>query len=416
MIEKKTLPSGVRLVYEPMDSVRSAAIGFWMGHGSRYEPEHFSGISHAIEHMVFKGTQSRSSQQVAEEMDAIGGQVNAFTTKESTCFYARSLDSHLEKATELLHDIFFHPRMDEGDWDTERGVILEEIGMYEDSPEDLASERLFGAIFPNMPLGRPIIGTPETLRQMTARDILDYRNAVYSPSRLVVSVAGRFSEENKAFLEEKLSSLAAMPHKEPEPAAYSPAITLREKPIEQNHFCLAFPGLKTGHEKRYVMNIMSGVLGTGMSSRLFRSVREEHGLCYSIYTFTAGHLDTGVFGVYSALGKNTERQALSLVREVLECFAKHGPGPDELDRVREQIKANLLMSLESSSSRMHHLGQHELMTGKIPEPDDIVKELDLVTADRVTELAQEVLDMKNVSLSVVGNPDNKENYQELLAH
>ena len=414
MIERKTLPSGVRVVYQPMGSVRSAAVGFWMGHGSRYEPSHLGGISHAIEHMVFKGTQSRASAQVAQEMDAIGGQVNAFTTKESTCFYARALDSHLPKAIDLLSDIFFNPRMDESDWETERGVILEEIGMYEDSPEDLVSERLFAAIFPGLPLGRPILGTHETLGAMTAADILRYKNEAYSPAQMVVSMAGHYSEAHRALLEGVLSALPPRPSITPEPCAYTPAFALREKPIEQNHICLAFPGIRLGDPRRYTLNIMSGILGAGMSSRLFQRVREENGLCYSIYTFTTGHSDVGVMGLYMALGKSTEAQAISLCRQVIEGFAQNGPTAEELGRVREQIKANMLMSLESTSARMNHLGQNELMLGSVPAPDDIIRELDAVTAEGVTELAREIFDMKNASCSVVGQAADEEVYRGLL--
>ncbi len=413
MYDEFTLGNGLRVIAEHIPHFRSVSVGLWIGAGSMYETESDNGLSHFVEHMLFKGTQRRTARQIAQEMDAIGGQVNAFTTKESTCFYARALDSHLEKATELLCDIFFRPRMDEGDWETERGVILEEIGMYEDSPEDLVSERLFSSVYPDMPLGRPILGTPETLGNMTAGDIKAYRNAAYAPSRLVVSMAGRYTDAHKAFLESKLSHLQPMPAAEPAEAVYAPTITLREKPIEQNHFCLAFPGLRIGHDKRYVMNVLSGILGTGMSSRLFQTVREENGLCYSI--FTAGHLDTGVCGVYSALGKSTEQQAIRLVRDVIEKFAKNGPDPEELSRVREQIKANMLMSLESTSSRMHHLGQNELMTGKIPEPDDIVEELDAVTTERVTELAREIFDMDNASLSVVGQVEDESVYRKILS-
>lgn len=415
MIEKKTLPNGVRVVYEPMESVRSAAVGFWVGHGSRYEPAHLGGISHAIEHMVFKGTQSRTSAEVAQEMDAIGGQVNAFTTKESTCFYARALDTHLPKAMELLGDIFFRPRMDASDWEIERGVIIEEIGMYEDSPEDLVSEILFSAIFPGVPLGRPILGTAETLNGMTSQNILDYKNNAYTPSQLVVSLAGRYRQEDCAYLENLLSSaLTPLPAPSMEPCIYTPAYTIKEKPIEQNHLCLAFPGIPLGHAKRYTLSILSGILGAGMSSRLFQKVREENGLCYSIYTFTAGHLDAGVMGVYIATGKSTEEQAVTLCRQVIEDFAKNGPTAEELGRVREQMKANMLMSLESTSARMNHLGQNELMLKRIYEPDDIIRELDAVTAEGVTELARELFDLSRVSCSVVGQIENEGLYQKLL--
>lgn len=414
MIEIKTLPNGVCIVSEDMPHVRSAAVGFWIGHGSRYEPPELGGISHAIEHMVFKGTKTRSAVQIASEMDGIGGQVNAYTTKESTCFYARSLDSHLHVAIDLLCDIFFEPKMDERDWETERGVIIEEIDMYEDSPEDLVSERLFGSVYPDAPLGRPILGTRETLTAMTSDNIREYKLREYRPRDIVVSLAGRFTKEDLATIEERFSTLRDEKKPERTPCSYVPGFSIKEKAIEQNHLCLGFPGISNVSGDRYTQSIMSGILGAGMSSRLFQTVREQNGLCYSIYSFTANHNDTGVFGVYSALGKNTEMQALRLARQEITRFAESGPEPAELDRAREQIKANVLMSLESTSARMMHLGQNQLLLGKIPQPDDIIARLDDVSRDKVTELARRVFDFSRVSFSAVGQVAPEESYREVI--
>lgn len=413
MIEKIVLPNGARLVCEEMPLVRSAAVGFWIGSGSRHEPEELGGISHAIEHMVFKGAGDRTSAQIAAEMDAIGGQINAFTTKEATCYYGRTLDSHLDTAIGLLSDIFFRPKMAEDDWAVERGVILEEIGMYEDSPEDLVSETLFAGIYKDSSLGRPILGNADTLKKMTASDIASYRKKNYAPDKLVVSLAGHFSQGDKQKLIDMLSALEGKSPEEPPSGVYAPCFVSKNKQIEQNHLCLAFPGLPLGSKRRHAMQVLNGILGAGMSSRLFQAVREQNGLCYSIYSFSAAHKDTGVLGVYTALGKETEEQAIRLSLEVITEFAEHGPKEHELDRAREQIKANVMMSLESTSSRMNHLGQNELLLGYVPTPDEIIEKYDAVTAEGVRELAGEVFDFSKASFSAVGNIEDTD-YSKLI--
>lgn len=413
MIEKITLPNGVRLITEEMEQVRSAAVGFWVASGSRHEPEKLNGISHAIEHMVFKGTHRRTSAQIAGEMDAIGGQINAFTTKECTCFYGRALDSHLDTAIDLLSDIFFDPKLAEEDWDMERGVILEEIGMYEDSPEDLVSEELFAHIFDGGSLARPILGRAASLNPMTVADIAEYKRQNYAPERIVVSLAGRFSQTDKQNLIDRLTAVQGSSPQEPPKSDYKPCVTSKAKSIEQNHICLAFPGLQIGDKRRYVLQILNGILGAGMSSRLFQTVREQNGLCYSIYSFSAAHADNGVLGVYTALNKETEKQAIDLSCEVIRRFADEGPQEHELDRVREQVKANVLMSLESTSSRMHHIGQNELLLGHVPTPEEIIERYDAVTCEGVRELAQSIFDFKKVSFSAVGQVEGAD-YSKML--
>ena len=415
MYEKQILRNGVRLLCEAMPSVRSAAVGLWMGSGSRHEPADLSGVSHALEHMVFKGTRTRSAARLAEEMDAIGGQVNAFTTKELTAFYARALDSHLDTAIDLLGDIFFQPRLAQEDWQTERGVILEEIGMYEDSPEDLVGEELFGAVYSASPLGRPILGKPETLKGITAERMASYMAERYCPQNLVVSLAGRYTDSDRAHLVALLEAMPARSAPDAEPGHYQPAVTTKQKPIEQNHLCLGFPALPAGHPERYALQVLNGILGAGMSSRLFQTVREQKGLCYAIYSFTAAHADTGVLGVYTALGKETEAQALELTLNVIRELTEKGPAEAELDRVREQIKANVMMGLESTSARMHHLGQMELLTGRASTPDEIIEAYDEVTVEKVWDLARRVFDLKQISLSAVGDVEDTDYSKQLPA-
>ena len=412
-VNKLTLPNGVRIVTEAMDSVRSAAVGLWIGAGSRHEPEALGGVSHAIEHMVFKGTASRTAAEIAEQMDAIGGQVNAFTTKEATSFYARALDSHLGRAIDLLCDILFQPRFAQEDWETERGVILEEIGMYEDSPEDLVGELLHSGIYRGSSLGRPILGCAETLNAMTAQQLKAYKDDAYRSESIVVSLAGHFSQRDVDDLSARFSVLPKASRPVQETAAYQRVMVKKAKAIEQNHLCLGFPSLPTGHPDRWALQVLNGILGSGMSSRLFQQVRDQRGLCYTVYSYSSAHADCGSFGVYTALSKDTEAQALALILQIIRDFRQNGPTAAELDRCREQMKANVLMGLESTSARMNRLGQGELILGKVTSPDEIIERYDAVTREDVLRLAGQIFDEEKMSLSAVGEVDNTE-YEELL--
>jgi len=414
MHEKIILPNGVRLLFEEIPHVSSAAVGIWTGSGSRHEPKHLSGISHAIEHMVFKGTQRRTAVQIASEMDAIGGHVNAFTTKECTSYYARALTDHLPRAIDVLTDIFLCARMDPDDWAIERGVILEEIGMYEDTPEDLVTERLFASVFRNCPLGRPILGTAGVLGRISAAQIARYKEEHYRAGSIVAALCGRYEERDKQTLTECFSALPAAPALEAAPASFAPNFTVRRKDIEQNHLCLAWPSLPYNNPDRYAQQVLSNILGGGMSSRLFQEVREGHGLCYSIYSFAAGHEDAGLFGIYTALSRDTEKKALSLITQVVRDFLRDGPVDAELTRAREQVKANVLMGLESVSARMNHLGRNELLLGNVKSMDDVVAAYDAVTHEAVCALAARIFVPERLCFSAVGRVSGASLYREIL--
>ena len=419
MIEVKTLPNGARIVHEYMDQVRSAAVVFCVGHGSRHEPPGLEGAAHAIEHMVFKGTQTRTAAELAAEMDAIGGQVNAYTTKENTCFYAHALDSHLPVAIDLLSDIFFNPRFDEEAWELERGVIIEEIAMCEDLPDDLVYKNLYEAIFAGHPLGGTILGTEESLGGMTAAKLLAYKRKNYRACEVAVALAGHYAPSDLARLEEILSAMTPAECPPLVPCSYTPAFTLREKDTEQNHIVLGFPSLPVGEkgyfrEKHFPYCIMSSILGAGMSSRLYQTVREENGLCYSVYAYRTGHRDVGVAGVYTALGPDTEKKALALIREVVERYVREGPTEQELTKAREQLKANILMGLESTVNRAFDIGNQIFIYNEIAEIDDYVARIDAVTRERVMEHSAAVFDFSRISLSVVGRPEGEAVYRELL--
>ncbi|WP_186567319.1 M16 family metallopeptidase [Lawsonibacter celer] len=415
MYERFTLPNGVRILTERVPGVRSASLGVWVGAGSRHEAAGENGAAHFIEHMLFKGTGRRTAAQLAEEMDAVGGQINAFTTKECTCFYARVLDAHLPQAADILCDMFFHSRFDQTDVETERGVILEEIGMYEDNPEDLCAERLAGTVFKGTPLARPILGRQATLEKMDGAWLRAWQKANYTPERMVIALAGSFTDAHTAALMERFGGLEPGRSGPLRPARYTPGVTVKKKAIEQNHITLAFPGLSFSDPRRFTLQLLSTILGGGASSRLFQQVREQRGLCYSIYSYGASHDDAGYFGVYTALGRETERQALDTMVAVVREFAEHGVTQAELDRAREQSKANVLMGLESTQAHMSSLARGELMARALLDPDQIIAAYDAVTREDVRTLAEELFCFENASLSAVGRVECADYYRALLA-
>lgn len=414
MYQKITLRNGVRVVAERIDHVRSAAIGVWIGNGSRFESAEQNGISHFIEHMIFKGTEKRTARHIASMMDAMGGQSNAFTTKDCTCYYMKVLDTHLHTAAELLADMFLCSSFADEDIELERGVVLEEIDMYEDTPEDVATEKLFEACYEGTALGRPILGTEETLARMDSKALHDYVRKNYHPEDTVVALSGSFSDADLDYICELFGEMQGSGRNQIEPARYQPRVVIRPKEIEQNHLCLGFPGLPLLDDKRYAYQLMNAIIGGGMSSRLFQTVRERNGMCYSIYSFPSSHVDTGMFSIYVGLGQEDEAKAAKLICNVLRDFCAEGPTREELSRCREQLKSNLLMGLESTNARMHHLGRYELFTDHIISSDELVAAYDAVTADQVRALANEVFRFDQASICAVGNTGDEAYYRSLI--
>ena len=414
MYQEIKLQNGARLLLEEVPGARSAALGFFVGVGSRHETAAENGSAHFIEHMLFKGTHRRSAADLAMDMDAIGGQINAFTTKEHTCFYARSLDRHLPQALDILSDMLFHSKFAQEDVETERGVILEEIGMYEDTPEDLVAERLATAIYKGTALARPILGTQATLSNMTGESLKDWHQRHYRPGNLVAALAGSFTQPQVDEILTLLGSLEAGPAPIQTPAKYKRAVTCRRKNIEQNHLILAFPAMNYLDPRRYQLLLLNSLLGGGCSSRLFQEVREKRGLCYTVYSYASDQADTGFLGVYTAVSREQEGQALTTVREVVSDLADHGPTQEELDRVREQAKANLLMGAESVQTRMSHLGSSALLYGKVRETKEILGLYDAVTREQLRDLAGEIFQMDRASLSAVGRVGSAQSYAQWL--
>jgi len=414
MVEKITLDNGVRMVFEHIPHVRSVSLGFWFGVGSRHENAEVNGASHFMEHMLFKGTQNRTAAQIAEEMDQLGGGLNAFTTKECTCFYGRVLDSNLRQTTDLLADMLFCSQFSERDIEAERSVISEEIDMYEDSPEDLVSEELLERVFPDSTLALPILGTKKSLKNLSRESLLAYKDTHYAPHRLVIALSGNFSAEDLSHIKNTFSGMETRPVLEVSSAAYVPAFTVRKKEIEQNHLCLLLPGLSIASEERYAAQLLLNIFGGGMSSRLFQTVREQHGLCYSVYSFGASYQDLGALGIYTALSHETEDKALALILDILRDLRDNGITASERDRACQQVKSSILMSLESTSSRMNSLGRSELYRGHIPSPEETIARYDSVTLDHIHSLAGRLLDLSKLSFSAVGQVREVEWYRGLL--
>lgn len=414
MYEKIVLSNGVRVVAERIEHVRSAALGIWIGNGSRFEPAEYNGISHFIEHMIFKGTQNRTAQQIAEAMDAMGGQSNAFTTKDCTCYYMKVLDTHLCDAADLLADMFLYSKFADQDIELERGVVFEEIDMYEDTPDDVATEKLFETCYRGTALGRPILGTKETLKTFDSVALHNYIAQNYHPEDTVIALSGHFADADLQYICKLFEKMTGSGRNQIEPAQYQPSVVVRPKEIEQNHLCLGFSGLPLLDSRRYAYQLMNGILGGGMSSRLFQTVREQNGLCYSICSFPSSHVDTGMFSIYVGLSQEQEQKAVGLMREVLYEFCKNGPTEEELCRCREQIKSNMLMGLESTNARMNHLGRYELFTNRVMSPDELVAAFDAVTVEQVKDLANTIFCFKNASICVVGNTREQDYYHELI--
>ena len=320
----------------------------------------------------------------------------------------------MPQALDILFDMVYHSSFAQEAVETERGVILEEIDMYEDTPDDLCAEKLFGAVFQGSALARPILGSAETLAPMTGEFLREYHRTHYRGDNTVVALSGSFSQE---ILDELRRRFAALPAGAPQPvvpAVYTPAFVVTSKPIEQNHLTLAFPGLDYNSPKRFALQLLSSILGGGVSSRLFQQVRERQGLCYTIYSYGAGHADTGVFCIYTALNKETEAKALATIRQVVDQLRREGPTSEELERAREQSKANVVMGLESTQSRMSHAGRSLLFSGEILTPEQIIAAYDSVTHEDVVALAQEIFRWDQVSLSAVGQVRTAEAYRALV--
>lgn len=401
---KEILPNGVRIVTEEIPYIRSVAIGIWVGVGSRDEDEHNNGVSHFIEHLLFKGTKNRTAKQIAEALEAVGGQLNAFTTKEYTCYYARALDEHFDLAVDILSDIFFNSLFDPKVIDTERNVILEEIHMYEDSPDELIHDLFAQVIWQGHPLGRPILGTMATVSSLTHADIINYFQKHYVPEDVVIAVAGRVEH---AAVMDKLSPVFGawererVPKNAEAPVARATTV-MSEKKTEQIQICLGTPGVAQTDDRLYILHVLNNVLGGGVSSRLFQEIREERGLAYSVYSYHSAYRDSGLFSIYAGTSPNNMEMVLELIMEEISKIKREGITQAEIERTKNQIKGNLYLGLENVNSRMSRLGKSELCYGRIISPDEVIAKIEKVTADDLINLAREMFNVNKFALATIG--------------
>ncbi|HOJ79862.1 MAG TPA: pitrilysin family protein [Clostridiales bacterium] len=405
MIRKFTLKNGVRVVCENIPYVRSVSTGIWVRTGSRNENPKNNGISHFVEHMLFKGTSTRTAAQIAECIDNIGGQINAFTGKECTCFYTKTLDEHIEIALDVLGDMFFNSIFDKKDIALEKKVILEEISMYEDSPEELVHDLLSETVWADSSIGRPILGTKSSLRNINRQMILDYINERYTQTNTVISVVGNYDEDRfEALLEKYFGDWEPKNGKDQElqRVVFKPGTGIKEKDTEQVHICIGYEGIKTGDDDIYPLLAISNILGGGMSSRLYQKIREEKGLVYSIYSYPTTYTDTGLFTIYAGMKPENLKVVASLIEEEIGSLRKNGIRQAELERTKEQMKGNYILGLESTSSRMNSIGKSELLLGYIYTPDEILDKISSITMDDIDRMIVRIFGSDRKGLSVVG--------------
>jgi predicted Zn-dependent peptidase len=407
-IRTTTLPNGLLVLTESMPHLRSVSMGVWVDSGARDEAPVVNGISHFIEHMVFKGTTTRSAQQFAREVDAIGGNLDAFTGKETICFNIKVLDENVPAALELLSDLVLHPTFDPSDLAKEQGVILEEIKMDEDNPDYLVHELFTQNFWKGDALGRPILGTAKTVSSFNQQIVLDEYAKRFTPANMVFSAAGNLDHDSfVAQVAAAFSSLSAHSGfkltRTPAPQAF-PHITLKnKKSLEQVQFCLAVPALPVAAPERYAAYLLNSILGGGMSSRLFQAIREDRGLAYSIYSELNPFRDTGSLAVYAGCSPENTREVLDLTLAEFARIKREPVTEEELDRARNQTKGNMVLGLESSSSRMSSLARQQMYWGKFFSLDEITAEIDRVTVDDLQQLSNRLLQSDQLTLTLLGN-------------
>ncbi|WP_375494008.1 M16 family metallopeptidase [uncultured Jatrophihabitans sp.] len=410
LISRTTLPGGLRVVTEAMTGVRSASVGVWVPVGSRDESPSLAGTSHFLEHLLFKGTGTRSALDIARAMDDVGGEFNAFTEKEYTCFYATVVDRDLDVAIDIVTDVVLNATIAVQDVDIERGVVLEEISMRDDDPGDLVHDEFSTALFGDVPIGRPILGTEQSVRALTRRQIHGYYTRRYLPNAMVVAVAGNVEHAavvqrvRRAFDEQLEPTQTAQPARPGSVAtAGRPAVPVAviDDDTEQANIVLGCHGLSRHDPRRFALGVLSSALGGGMSSRLFQRIREERGLAYSVYSYTSGFADAGQFGVYAGCQPGKADEVLSLMTGELQAVAAGDLGLDEIERGKGQMRGAIVLGLEDASSRMTRIGKNEIAYDDIMGVDEVLARVDAVTARDVAEVADDLL-ARPRCLTVVG--------------
>lgn len=411
------LDNGLRVVVENIEYVNSVSVGLWVENGSRNENKANSGISHFIEHMFFKGTENRTALQIAECIEDVGGQINAFTGKEATCFYVKALDSYLELSLDVISDMLFNSKFSPEDIEKEKSVIIEEINMSEDSPEDVLSDLHSVAIWGDDAISLPILGTEDTVKSFTREQIVKYISSYYIPENSVISIAGKFDPENIEKLVQKYfgnwNSTNKKLTKYSKPEILSKNL-FKKKSIEQLHISIGIPGIETGSEDLYSLLLLSNVFGGGASSILFQKIREEKGLCYSIYSYISAFMNTGVVNIYTSLNPKYAADAINMIKEEINKFVQNGISDDKLVKAKEQLKGSYILGLESTSSRMFSNGKSVLFLNKIKTPTDLIEKINRIDRHKLEEVMQKTFAHGIINSSFVGENIDRELLNNIL--
>ena len=410
-VTRTTLPNGLRIITEPMPHVRSASIGVWIGSGARRETVPQNGISHFIEHMVFKGTENRSAEDIARIIDSTGGHLDAYTAKELVSYNTKVIDDHLPVAFDVLSDLVLRPLFRPEDIEKEKGVILEELKMEVDNPEYLVHETFFRSFWRNHPLGRSILGTKATIGAFGEDAIRHYYGDVYVPSNIVITAAGRITHQQIVdYAERYFGSLrsGAPPTPERQPEPDTPLVLKKKRSLEQVHLCVGVPAYPIAHERRYGCYVLSTLLGGGMSSRLFQNVREKHGLAYSIFSELNLYRDTGCLAVYSGTSTEHVKKVVGMVADEFRRLYSDPVPAEELRRAKDHLKGSLALSLESTSSRMSNIARQELFFGRFFNVDEMVESIEAVTVEEIQGIARDFFEGKQIGVTVLGRLEGVE--------
>jgi predicted Zn-dependent peptidase len=417
VVRRTVLPGGLRVVTETLPTVRSAAFGIWVGVGSRDETPVLNGATHYLEHLLFKGTDRRSALDISSALDAVGGEMNAFTAKEYTCYYARVLDNDLPLAIDVVSDMLTGSLIRQEDIDTERDVVLEEIAMTEDDPGDVVHDLFAQVMFGSSPLGRPVLGTVDTINALTRDQVAGFYKRRYRPEHLVVAAAGNVDhakvvrQVEKAFAAAgaltRTDGVPAEPRSGTRALRTAGRVEILDRPTEQAHLVLGLPGLARNDPRRWALGVLNSALGGGMSSRLFQEVREKRGLAYSVYSYSSSYADTGLFGIYAGCQPKRVEEVLAICREELQRVSDQGITEEELKRAIGQISGSTVLGMEDTGSLMSRIGKAELCYGTHLSVDELLAKISGVTLDDVREVASSVLGAYKPSLAVIGPVSGK---------